>query len=566
MNFRSRITPLRRALATAALLGLVPTAAFAQAVDEPIEAAIDTPPTPEPELSSGAPLAMAPGAEEETFRTHFGVSSEYVGTDNLDLRDYDPSQPEAWIDVYDSDDRAHVFSSRVSAALEYEVMEDVAVAFSISHSGLWGGDKVGGTNAFGGFLFVDRLYLDWEILETPGFELTTTVGRQPFEIGGAQKDFFFDDVIDGLVLEADFHKGGKIRVLALDVYASALRPDDLNVGAAINSIGEPISTSAARSDGDTQTYRMGAVYENTELIKGLQLRGFGFYADIGATGPYGTGSDRTFGGAHGNMADNDYTWMAGSRIGYEIASDKFTMLAYGEFARSGGLDRKATNLGLYDVKTEGNAFGAAVLPEFRVDPNLAIKGRLQFFMADGSQHTGDLGIEYNHGFTSFKGSQIGGLAIDRVAGWHPSAYVSTQGIAESANDRERKAGTMLLHAGVGTEVLQKLDFDFDFYYFVDTSSSNFDTTQATQAGAELPFGYDEFDLRAQERFGKTLGMEVDGRIGFRPNEVLTLWTQGAIFLPGDFYKVEIDRRAGTALGSKTPANFWAVSAGTSIQF
>lgn len=553
-------------MATAALLGLVPTVAFAQAVDEPIEAAVTTPPAPQPELASTAPVAMAPGAEEETLQTHFGVSSEYVGTDNLDLRDYDPSQPEAWIDVYDSDDRAHVFSSRVSAALEYEVMEDVEVAFSISHSGLWGGDKVGGTNAFGGFLFVDRLYLDWEIIETPGFELETSVGRQPFEIGGAQKDFFFDDVIDGIVIEADFHKGGKIRVLALDVYASALRPDDLNVGAAINSIGEPISTSAARSDGDTQTYRMGAVYENTELVKGLQLRGFGFYADIGATGPYGTGSDRTFGGAHGNMADNDYTWMAGSRIGYEIASDKFKMLAYGEFARSGGLDRKSTNLGLYDVKTEGNAFGAAVLPEFQADPNLAIKGRLQFFMADGAQHTGDLGLQYNHGFTSFKGSQIGGLAIDRVAGWHPSAYVSTQGIAESPNDRERKAGTMLLHAGVGTEVLQKLDFDFDFYYFVDTSSTNFDTTQATQAGAQLPFGYDEFDLSAQERFGKTLGMEVDGRIGFRPNEVLTLWTQGAIFLPGDFYKVEIDRRAGTALGSTTPANFWAVSAGTSIQF
>ena len=585
MNLRSRFTPIRSVLATAALVGFLPTVSFAQAVEEPIEPAVSTPPSEQPEparlpiqapvveqpvsaeiADQAAPIAMPPEVEEERFKAHFGVSSEYVGTDNLDFRDYNPANPEAWVDIYDTDDRSDVFSTRVSASLEYEVLDDIEIGFSMSHAGLWGGDKVGGTNAFGGFLYVDQLFVDWEPIDNGTVEVDLVIGRQPFEIGGAARDFFFDDVIDGVVLKVDLNKGGTLRVLPIDVYSSALRPDDLNVGAAINSIGEPISTSAARYDGDTQTYRMGAVYENTELIKGLQLRGFGFYADIGGTGPYGTGSDRTFGGAHGNIPDNDYTWMAGTRIGYELANDSFKLLAYGEFAHSGGLDRKATNLGLYDVKTNGNAFGAAVVPEATLTPNFGLRGRIQFFMADGGQYTGDEGIQFNHGFVSFKGNQAGGLAADRIAGWHPSAYVSTGGIDESANDRERKAGTMVLHAGVGAELIKKLDVDFDFYYFADTSSSNLDQSRVVSAGTQLPFGYDEFDLRAQERFGKTLGMEIDGRLGFRPNELLSFWTQGALFLPGDFYKIEIDRRAGTALGSTDPVNFWAVSVGSSIYF
>lgn len=570
MNLRSRFIPIRHALAAAALAGFLPTSAFAQAVDEPIEPAVSTPPAERPEFAAGVskslPLATPPEVEVQRLRMHFGVSSEYVGTDNLDLRDYEPSNPEPWVDVYDTDDRADIFSSRIAASLEYDVLDEVTVAFSMSHAGLWGGDKVGGTNAFGGFLFVDRLFVDWDIVSTPAVAVGATIGRQPFEIGGANRDFFFDDIIDGLVLEADFHKGGKFRILALDVYASTLRPDDVNVGAAINSIGEPIPTSAARYDGDTQTYRMGGIYENTEIVKGLQLRGFGFYADIGGTGPYGTGSDRTFGGAHGNMTDNDYTWMAGTRIGYEIATDRFKLLAYGEFAHSGGLDRKATNLGVYDVKTDGNAFGGAVVPQATITPNVTLRGVVQAFYADGGEYTEAEGLQFNHGFVGFKGRQAGGLAIDRVAGWHPSAYVSTLGIDESPNDRERKAGSLVLHGGVGTELIKKLDVDFDFYYFVDTSKTNFDTSRAITAGTELPFGYDEYDLRAQERFGKTLGMEIDGRLGFRPNEVLSLWTEGALFMPGDFYKVEIDRRAGTALGNTDPVNFWAVSVGTSIYF
>ena len=148
MNLRSRFTPIRSVLATAALVGFLPTVSFAQAVEEPIEPAVSTPPSEQPEparlpiqapvveqpvsaeiADQAAPIAMPPEVEEERFKAHFGVSSEYVGTDNLDFRDYNPANPEAWVDIYDTDDRSDVFSTRVSASLEYEVLDDIEIGF-----------------------------------------------------------------------------------------------------------------------------------------------------------------------------------------------------------------------------------------------------------------------------------------------------------------------------------------------------------------------------------------------------------------------------------------------------
>lgn len=551
----------------AVLTGLQPGILVAQEDPE-----VDIEPSyvePDPAQDSAVatmPLAEAPELEEEKFQVYFSLSTEFVATDNQDYRDYEPTQPEPWIDIYDTDDRANIFYTRVSSGFGYQVLDDVGVQLSLSHSGLWGGDKMGGANAFGGFLFMDRLFVEWNAVKLPGVEITTQIGRQPFEIGGAYRDYFFDDVIDGVIVDIDLKKGGKIRLLPVDLYSSTLRPDDVNLAAGINSVGTIPQSSSARYDGDTNTFRMGAIYENTELVKGLELRAFGFYADIGASGPLGTGSDRTFGGAHGNVADNDYNWMAGTRIGYTIDAGNFKMLAYGEFARSGGLDRKATNLGLFDVLADGNAFGAGLVPSLTVNENFGVRGRVQFFMADGADHAADGGMMFNHGFVSFKGAQIGGLAANRIAGWHPSAYVATDGISHDPHARERKAGTMVIHGGIGLDLIKKLSLDVDFYTYADTSSTNYDFTQAITDSAELPFGYDEFDLRAQERLGKNLGFELDSKLAFNPNDVLGFYVGGAVMFAGDFYKIEVSRRVGTAIGATEPDLFWAVSAGTNLTF
>lgn len=500
--------------------------------------------------------------ETPRFRPSFLIQSEGTTAENLDMR---PLNNETFIDIYDSDDRRTLLWTRIGADLEYDVLDDTTVAIAASHSGAWGGDSLGAANAFGGIFYVDRLNIRWMPIDNDRVQLGGTVGRQRFSIGGARHDFFLDDVIDGVVIEAGFGKAGKLRLVPIDVYALQ-RPDDITFGAALGYSGPDSQRASVGYDGDTNTIRFGGVYENTELIDGLQLRAFGFYADIGAGAAPHTGSDRVFYGAHGNFSDNDYNWMAGTRIGYLLDGDVFDLGVYGEFARSGGLDRKAVQVGVRDVAADGNAFGGAVEPTIDLD-GLDIRLVGQFFLADGADYTQAEGLAFNYGFVSMKGRQAGGLNMSRFAGWHPSAYVGTRGVHHDPHDISRKAGTMLLHGGIGFDLVEQLAIDFDVWWFKDTSSTGITDFENLDALAdELPFGYTEADLIPQERLGKSLGIELNASARYTPSDLLAFYLQGGMFMPGSFYEIEIPRTGGTALGAEAPANFWAVLAGATVTF
>lgn len=536
---------------TVEVVGETPTTTTAPATPQ-------APPAP----TAAAQAAVAPVAGYRRFRPTFLLQSEGTTANNLDMR---PLDNETFIDIYDSDDRGTLIFTRLGAHLEYDVLDDTTVAVGASHSGAWGGDSIGAANAFGGIFYVDRLNLAWNPLRGESFQLGFTFGRQHFGIGGATHDFFLDDVIDGVVIEAGFGKGGKLRLMPIDMYALQ-RPDDFTFGAALGYAGPDTRESAVGFDGDTNTIRFGGVYENTELVDGLHFRVFGFYADIGAGAAPHTGADRVLYGAHGNFADNDYNWLAGTRVGYNLDGDAFDLGIYGEYARSGGLDRKAVQIGVRDVAASGNAFGAAVTPKIDAE-NLTLRLIGQFFMADGANYTGAEGLAFNYGFVSMKGDQIGGLAMSRFAGWHPTAYVGTRGVHFSPQDTSRKAGTLVVHGGVGVDLMEKLHLDLDLWWFKDNSSTGIDNFDNLDALAdELPFGYTEADLIPQERLGKALGMELDGRLGYTPNEALDLYVQGGMFMPGAFYEIEIPRTGGTALGAESPATFWALLLGTTVRF
>src|SRR5690606_863035 len=146
----------------AVLTGLQPGILVAQEDPEvDIEPSYAEPDPAQDSAVATMPLAEAPELEEGKFQVFFSLSTEFVATDNQDYRDYEPTQPEPWIDIYDTDDRANIFYTRVSSGFGYQVLDDVGVQLSLSHSGLWGGDKMGGANAFGGFLFMDRLFVEW---------------------------------------------------------------------------------------------------------------------------------------------------------------------------------------------------------------------------------------------------------------------------------------------------------------------------------------------------------------------------------------------------------------------
>lgn len=542
-------------------------AATAPASTAPAAAAPASAPASSTDAEVAAAASTEPDAENyeqprQRFRPSFILQSEGATANNLDMR---PLNNETFIDIVDSDDRRTLLYTRLGADLEYDVLDDTTVAIGASHSGAWGGDSLGAANAFGGIFYVDRMNVRWMPFDSDSFQLGGTIGRQRFKIGGAKHDYFLDDVIDGVVVEAGFGKGGKLRLVPIDVYALQ-RPDDFTFGAALGYAGPDVRHGSVGFDGDTNTMRFGGVYENTELVDGLEIRAFGFYADIGAGSAPHTGADRVFYGAHGNFSDNDYNWMAGARVGYQLDGETFGMGVYGEYARSGGLDRKPTQIGVRDVEANGNAFGGAITPSLDLG-DVGLRILAQFFYAEGAQHTAAEGLAYNYGFVSMKGGQSGGLNMSRFAGWHPSAYVGTRGVHYNPNDLSRKAGTMLIQGGLGVDLVEKVSIDFDAYFFQDTSNTGITSFDNLSAIAnDLPFGYTEADLIGQERFGKSLGVELNARVGYTPSQLLGFFVQGGMFMPGAFYEIEIPRTGGTALGAETPATFMALVAGAAVHF
>ncbi len=512
--------------------------------------------------------------EESRLETRFMLTSEAHAMNNLDLRRLDETSDQ---DILETDDRNIFAYTGIAAELEYDVLETTEFNFAGSHTGMWGSDQIGmlsGTDPDAQaeyqpergyhFLWIYRLNVDWKPIDNDTLEFATTIGRQDFEIGGAEDDFFVDDTVDAVTLELGLDEVGTFRALALDFYGVNNTPKNADF---VDYTARRDTVAPFR--GDTNTRRHGLVYENTELLEGLEFRAFGFYADIGASTRAGsTGADRSFNGSLGNTSDNDYMWLAGTRAGYGYETDTFEIEGFGEFARSGGIDRKDTEIGIPDVDNNGNAYGAGLEGGLELGM-FGLGADLRWFHADGGVYGSGNGMQGSHGFVSFKGDEVGGLNLDRYAGFHPSAYLGPDGIEDEPHQTDRRSGTEFLKAGLDLEVAERFRAEFDGWYLMDTSLSYLDDEDLDQVASELPFGYTEADLEAQDRFGKPIGMEFDASFLYRANEALNFYAKGGIFLPSEYYKTEVDRSVAgnyTALGSDDPATFWAATAGTSLSF
>lgn len=500
--------------------------------------------------------------ELERLQWDFRVTSEVHSSDNAGFRELDETRGNQ--EQMETDDR-HTFAyTSVSLGARYDVLEDTVLKFGASHSGLWGSNQLGGVNEFGGFFYVYDLHMDWTPVQMGGFWLNFKLGRQLFDVGGTHRDYFFRDNIDGLTTTLDFGDlAGRLRVMAFDIYASQGRPD--TVSFLRWHSGENLINNYR---GDTNTMRTGAVYENTEALESLdvtgdlEFRAFGFFARHGAAG---TGSDRTHGGTHGNFIDEDYNWMAGTRVGYFLPVGTGRVGVVGEYAYSGGIDRKEVNIGVPDVLVDGQAFGGALLSEFDFGA-VAIDGMAQFFRADGPIYRQADGLKHSHGFVSFRGNYAGGLNVGRYAGWRPSAYVGRNGFHAEEHSLRRESGTQFVHTGLGMNV-DPFRLDLGAWQYWDTGLSNLDQDRVAVVGDSLPSGYSRDELDAQARLGKPLGLELNAALSFQANEALSIYGMGGIFLPGEFYEIEVSRNVGSARGSADNLqNFWAISTGATLVF
>lgn len=506
------------------------------------------------------------GLSSEHLTVQLDALTKMTARDNLDFRQRVESSQ---LDVYDTDDRLTYGANQARLGLIYQPVSEASFNVGLGHNGLWGGDSLRNLNN-SNTLFIDSLFFVWQPIDMEGFGLTFRTGRQYFEIGGAgdfggaRRDYLFWDVVDGVTMDLDFRKAGKLRVLGLDVVGLQYRPDEID----FVTRGETGSADL-NFRGDTSTYRFGGVYELTDIAGGLEARAFGFYADIGA-GDWGTttGADRCYGGGLCNSPDNDFNWMAGGRIGYFIDDEDkpFNFGVYGEFARSGGVDRKATEIGVRDVTANGNAFGGGLNGAVNLG-SITLDGGFQFFRADGGAHVSENGMLFNYGFVGFKGAHVGGVAMDDNAGWHPSAYVgSSVGVEHMPQDQRRKAGTQSIFAGFGLGVVDTLKLDFGFWNLRDTGLTFVDDFDAVSQNP--PFGYGPNDIYAQRRLGKSLGNEIDFGLTYLASNTISVFAQGGVFMPGEFYEIEVLRGAGgdiTALGSEDPRNFWVVTGGLNLR-
>lgn len=575
MNEKSKVFCVATLLFGVAL----PSLALAQddiAVDEPqaVEQVVETAPAPVPALEQAdpipspaatgtevAPLEEYKVQEEEVVAgraLQWGVRLDAQGysSDNSSFRKLDESRGDQ--EQRETDDR-HTFGvTRLGASLSYEVVDDVTFRFAGSHSGMWGSSQLGSGDVANGFFMVRDLSVNWGAVDQDNFGLDVHIGRVPFSIGGASRDYFFSDSIDGVTLNARLPgKVGNLRVLGIDFAAAVARPDSVNFGNWPSNETKLVQNMR----GDTNTLRFGGVYENTSLLDGLELRAFGFYSKVGAGG---TGSDRTHNGTLANFSDNDFVWMAGTRVGYFHEVGSHTIGAYGEFARSGGIDRKDNNIGYHDVVVEGNAFGGALVADFLFGA-IEVDALVQYFHSDGPKYGKD-GQQFSHGFVGFKGAYAGGLNMASYAGWRPSAYLGRGGVHQSAHDQKRESGTDMIHGSIGVGLVDSLKLDLGVWYFIDTGSTNLDFNQIATVADRLPAGSSQDDLEAQERLGKTLGTELNARLSYQLNSALGFFASGGVFLPGDFYGIEITRKVGTSRGSDDLQNFWAVSIGTTLEF
>ncbi len=485
------------------------------------------------------------------LRVDVQLKNEGYRYNNLDFHDVDESSDQA---IKDTDDNTAFAYSKLGVDLNYAVSEALNFDLGLSKQGLWGNDQFGNVSDKGDVLYFETLYMEWTPLKMKTLTAKLLVGRQYFNIGGAFTDYYYSDIIDGVLIDLNLNTAGSIKLIPFDMFVASNRPDQANFA---RWIGQNHESAIVGMDGDTNTYRMGLVYEFDQLMqKALAFRVFGFYADIGGIG---SGSDITYNGDLGNYADGDWLTMFGGRVSFDKdLSPDLNIKAFGDFAYSYGIDRKEEVL--LDVDIKGMAFGVGAKATYKEKSYV----QADFFFAEGGKYSAN-GQQYNHGFVSFKGGQIGGVCMNQFAGMHPSAYIGSYGINDTPHNIDRKSGTMYFHFG-GAYTLPKPEVSLiaDFYMYWDTNKTNLEMADLDDGTIDPPFGYSRDEYYAEERFGKALGMEIDFKANYNYENFLDVYIGFGVFLPGDFYKIEIAKVAGSQLGGEEM--FWATYLGTDLHF
>ncbi|HRP70601.1 MAG TPA: hypothetical protein PLY93_13815, partial [Turneriella sp.] len=194
-------------------------------------------------------------------------------------------------------------------------------------------------------------------------------------------------------------------------------------------------------------------------------------------------------------------------------------------------------------------------------------GELDFFFAQGAKYDKN-GNMTSHGFIGMRGDRIGGTLMRRYWGVRPSGYVNYGGIDDTPFDANRKAGSLLLHAGVGAEMWKRFVVRADIWHLQDTGSTSVDFSPTNLDLINNPY-VSRAELEAQKRLGKTLGQEINLTIQYFPNSLLMFQLTASLFVPGSFFDTAVEdivSKNGVPKGGPADADFMGVFLRSTISF
>lgn len=480
--------------------------------------------------------------QDDRLAVRANIESEWHEFNNLDLRVLDESSDQ---NILDTDDRDGFAFTGGFIELGYRVEDRTRVVVAASHRGLWGNDQIGNINAFGGFFYFTAMYMEHHL---PEDKATFRIGRQFYELGGlgGGRDYVLADVLDMVLVNVPLGDVAHLELMPAGIVGNSSALDNANFVSFLGQTG--ISTFGFR--GDHRTIRTGGMLVLDGIDK-LDLRGYGYYTDVGALG---TGSDISFNGRLGNFVDNDYVANFGVRGNYQIGQ----LVPFAAVDVSTGIDRK--ELVARDVDTNG--YAVQVGARLRPGRDGGFFGRASFYRASGPTYGAD-GLQASHGYVSMKARQVGGTITDRFMGWHPSSYVGMFGVSDEPDDINRISGTQVIHARAGIQK-KGVRASVAWWLMQDTGSTELNLNALDDINP--PTGYSRAEFAAQERAGRVLGNEVDLDIRGNVTNKLQVRLNAAYFLPGEYYDVQVARVAGEQLGFDGDAQTWAINLGTEVNF
>ena len=275
------------------------------------------------------------------------------------------------------------------------------------------------------------------------------------------------------------------------------------------------------------------------------MRAFGFYADIGSQG---TGSNRTFGGRTGNFTDNDYNWMAGTRIGYTFETDA-SRSADTASTRAPAASTVATNARASTTSTRTVTHSAPPSTARSISASQCSTYRL-VSISTPTAETMPSRTASSSTTDSSASREVRPVARRRPKSGLAPVGVHRAGAREPSARQARKSGTQVIHGGMGWDFDEMIGSTSTPGTSSTTTDTNFDVAEPTRSHRRatcrpaIPRGARGAGaLRPPPRHG------IRRVLSYSPNDVLTVYALGTLFIPGDFYEIEIDEIAGDQLGA-----------------